>query len=176
VWGRLSEDRAKRIFPILHDWVRGGAGAGAGVVGPTNAAPEGRCFFKSTTAGATSFRDHYFETELRTIRPHAVQSGCTYLDFAYLTEDFGALDYESSLRTPRAERRSVFVDQVSALDWALDREVCALLLVRAHDCLRPSFFSLDWRRSTFSRGCTRSSTRFSSTFSAITGRCSLWTY
>jgi hypothetical protein len=130
VWGRLSEDRAKRIFPILRDWVSDGGGAaggaaggaggagGAGRVGPTAAAaaahepPEGRCFFKSTTAGATSSRDGYFETELRTIRPHALKVGCAYLDFAYLTEDFGALDYDSSLRNPRAERRSVFVDQV----------------------------------------------------------------
>jgi hypothetical protein len=139
VWGRLSEDRAKRIFPVLRDWV----GAGGGV--PTNAAGaeqrEGRCFFKSTTAGATSFRDHYFETELRTIRPHAVQSGCTYLDFAYLTEDFGALDYESTLRNPRAERRSVFVDQVRALDRTLDREVCALLLLgRTFAYVRPFYF------------------------------------
>jgi hypothetical protein len=146
VWGRLSEDRAKRIFPMLHDWVRDGAGAGAGAGaagsgGPTDAAPVGRCFFKSTTAGATSFRDHYMETELRTIRPHAVQSGCTYLDFAHLTEDFGALDYESSLRNPRAERRSVFVDQVSALDRALDREVCALLLLgRTFAYVRPFYF------------------------------------
>jgi hypothetical protein len=115
VWGRLAEDRAQRIFPVLRDWVAAEADDKPKGRGESEQQQQqGRCFFKSTTAGANSFRDRYFETELHTIRPHALKAGCGYLDFAYLTQDFGALDYESSLKDPRAERRSVFVDQVRA--------------------------------------------------------------
>jgi hypothetical protein len=110
IWGKLSEDRAKRVFPVLHDWVTSNSnkkktGGGAG-----------RCFFKSTTGHAKSMQGDYFRDELHHIRPHVLQSGCTYLDHAYLTESFGALlEADGALRNPWAERRSVFVDPVRFL-------------------------------------------------------------
>jgi hypothetical protein len=167
VWGRLAEDRAQRIFTVLRDWVNAAGDQPPGHHEPQQ--QQGRCFFKSTTSGANSFRDRYFETELHTIRPHALKAGCGYLDFAYLTQDFGALDYESSLKDPRAERRSVFVDQVRAAHFPVlvfvvsvhDRFILDRLRtytrtgwISHHPSLPPSLFS--GARSTSSRGCTRS--------------------
>jgi hypothetical protein len=113
LWGRLSEKRAKRIFPILRDWVAADDSHSSSSTNATDP-DSGRCFFKSTTAELNPFRVAPFETELRTIRPHALKEGCAYLDFAYLTRDFGAIEYQSPLKNPQAEKISLFVDHVRA--------------------------------------------------------------
>jgi hypothetical protein len=110
IWGKLSEDRAKRVFPVLHDWV---SSSNNNNKEKKKGRTVGRCFFKSTTGHAKSMQGDYFRDELHHIRPHVLQSGCTYLDHAYLTESFGALlEADGALRNPMAERRSVFVDPV----------------------------------------------------------------
>jgi hypothetical protein len=149
IWGRLAEDRAKRIFPILRDWVgaagpgrssndsSSGSGSGSDSPGPPPRG-EGRCFFKSTTA--TPLRGSAHDAELRTIRPHALWAGCAYLDFAHLTEAFA----EDS---PQAERHSVFVDNVRrphrfcAPPRTGRRRYRARLLTQGLRLIRPMFVS-----------------------------------
>jgi hypothetical protein len=125
VWRQLEEYRAKLIMPVLHDWVAGGGGGteeeeeddddASNHPPPRGAAKRGRCFFKSTTAHHKSLPSDYFATELRTVRPHVYNAGCSYLDYAYLTEPFAALYYDDSMRGKRSatERPSVFIDAVS---------------------------------------------------------------
>jgi hypothetical protein len=104
-------------MPVLYDWVSGG---GADADADDNAtdtsrssAPSarrsGRCFFRSTTGNYRSLRKDIFRTEMRDVRGHAYGAGCSYLDYAYLTESFAALDFNDRRST---ERRTVFTDSV----------------------------------------------------------------
>jgi hypothetical protein len=102
VWGRLAATRAQRIFPILRDWVT--AASRSPGRNPAEGAGGGRCYFKSTAAGGSSLGGDYLREELRTVRPHAYRAGCKYLDWAYLTEPFAALDWDGANWDPRACR------------------------------------------------------------------------
>jgi hypothetical protein len=116
VWGQLPEARAQRIMPILRDWVAGGLEGQSGQDGSDS--EDKRCFYRSTTANYLSLRDDFFRSELRRVRPHAYRAGCSYLDFAYLTEPFTALDFAEQMNQPKStERRSVFVDSVRTSIW-----------------------------------------------------------
>jgi hypothetical protein len=95
-WGSLSSARAEKIMPVLYDWV-GGEKSG------------GRCFFRSTTAGYRSMKDDIFRSELRNVQPAVYKAGCSYIDFAYLTETFAALSTEHKASS---ERKHVFYDSV----------------------------------------------------------------
>jgi hypothetical protein len=116
VWGRLAESRAQRIFPILRDWVTAAPPPSVGETAAGNNDESGRhagqCYFKSTAAGGSSLGGDYFREELRKVRPHAYRAGCKYLDWAYLTEPFAALDWDGANWDPHAERHSVYVDSV----------------------------------------------------------------
>jgi hypothetical protein len=96
-WGSLNADRAGKVMPALYDWVGGGTEGG------------GRCFFRSTTAGYMSLQDDVFRKELLNVRPAAYKAGCSYIDFAYLTETFAAI---SSGNTASSERKHVYYDSV----------------------------------------------------------------
>jgi hypothetical protein len=111
VWGRLSEARAKAIMPALSDWVHGGGPGDSNATPPpaTGGGAGRRCFYRSTTANYKSVLHEYFQHELRNVRGHAYSAGCSYLDYAYLTESFAALDSNDRHST---ERKLVFIDSV----------------------------------------------------------------
>jgi hypothetical protein len=132
-WGLLPEARAKRIMPILRDWVAGG-GQGQGLGGQEGSdSRDKRCFYRSTTANYLSVHHDFFRNELRLVRPYAYRAGCSYLDFAHLTEPFAALEFEEQLNQPHStERRSVFVDSVRTSIW-----IRFSVIDRSIDCSRP---------------------------------------
>jgi hypothetical protein len=101
----------------LHDWVNPAQSSNK---------KEGRCFFKSTTAGASSLRDDFFEKELHEVRPFVHEAGCEYLDYAYLTEIFTALGQTKDWRA-NAERGAVFWDSLHFMPWVYE-ELNQLLL------------------------------------------------
>jgi hypothetical protein len=112
VWGLLPEARARRIMPLLKDWVSRGGGDGDSGPGD-GSGNRGRCFFRSTTANYQSLSHGHLRNEHLKVRPHAHRAGCSYLDYAHLTEPFAALDWDEHLHHPAStERKSVFVDAV----------------------------------------------------------------
>jgi hypothetical protein len=117
VWGQLPEARARRIMPLLKDWVSGGAGDGDSGPGD-GSGTRGRCFFRSTTAHYQSLSHGHLRNEHLKVRPHAHRAGCSYLDYAHLTEPFAALDWDEHLHHPAStERKSVFVDAVRTSEF-----------------------------------------------------------
>jgi hypothetical protein len=110
-------------MPVLYDWVSGGGADDNDNATDTSrsSAPSarrsGRCFFRSTTGNYRSLRKDIFRTEMRDVRGHAYGAGCSYLDYAYLTESFAALDFNDRRST---ERRTVFTDSVRWQSFATE--------------------------------------------------------
>jgi hypothetical protein len=104
LWGLLNESRARQIMPSLFDWVSGKS--------------TGRCFFRSSTANYRSLHPNhdYFRYEFQHVRPHVFLAGCSYIDYAYLTETFAGLSWGEQAKSKRAtERKSIFVDTVRTI-------------------------------------------------------------
>jgi hypothetical protein len=161
-------------MPVLYDWVSGGGGADTddnATDTSRSSAPSarrsGRCFFRSTTGNYRSLRKDIFRTEMRNVRGHAYGAGCSYLDYAYLTETFAALDFNDRRST---ERETVFIDAVrwqslfatesppldSLGPWQMLFSQARKPMSLTGPSVSPISF---WRRFISSPGCTRSSTR-----------------
>jgi hypothetical protein len=119
-WGKLSKERSKTIMPVLYDWVHQQADSSVGTDSSSSSShshSNARCFFKSTTASSGSMRENHAERELREVRLH--EAGCSYLDYAYLTQPFAAMPETKDWRE-HGERGAVFWDAVHYMPWVYE--------------------------------------------------------
>ena len=114
-WGQLPAARANVLMPLLHTFSQGSLG---------------RCYFKSTTTPYPFLREH----ERTAIRDAAWTSGCGFLDWGHITEDFLELPFQPNMIPPEqvygpitGEREQIFWDQVHFQPW-VNEEFNNLLL------------------------------------------------
>jgi hypothetical protein len=110
-WGILEPDRLSKILPLLYDFT---------------ATTNGRCFYRTTTGSSRTPEVRNYETT------HAQQAtfdaGCSFIDFAHLTDEFAMLRFGHPMPPFQAggnisnmfERGFVFWDFVHFRPWVYE--------------------------------------------------------
>mmetsp|Transcript_22253 Transcript_22253/g.46639 ORF Transcript_22253/g.46639 Transcript_22253/m.46639 type:complete len:557 (+) Transcript_22253:127-1797(+) len=123
LWGKLSLDKADVLFPLLREFVPPIHSKHGGF------SQKNRCFYRSTTGCERSQEGDIGNWEHEIVRKAAFRSGCEYLDFHHVTEEFGDLQY--AFPKPPGddmfEYWSVFWDSVHYQPWVYE-ELNNLLL------------------------------------------------
>ena len=118
LWGRLENEAARAIMRSISDFT---------FAGTKRSDASNRCFFRSTTSCGRTRERGLRLWEHSTMRAATHESGCEYLDFGRLTEEFGALKAPGRNKThPSA---SVFVDHVHYQPWVYEELNIILLNV-----------------------------------------------
>ena len=110
IWAVIPEHVAQKLMQPFRDWV----------------GTDGRCFYKSTTAGPGGNKAR--EPETGYIRQLAFTVGCGFLDFGHLTKEFELLPFSLPL-PPKSkngtvsefrERSDIFWDSVHFVTWVYE--------------------------------------------------------
>jgi len=122
LWGLLTKEKSDTLFPLLYDFAGG---------------REGRCFYRTTTASPRSEKTNPAEQGF--IRRSVFEAGCSFLDFAHVTQEFAKLHYQGKpgLRKYQTvsgrqlsnvmERSAIYWDEVHFMPWVYE-ELNNLLL------------------------------------------------
>lgn len=127
LWGLLTQERAKRVMPLFRDLI-----TATGKV-----EHESRCFFKSTTGSARTSR-RSIKRERGPIQQETKSAGCSYLDFAQLTSEFGKIpDKEGAF----PERKAIYIDEIHFRPWVYEELNNVLLNVICNSKMGPDSVS-----------------------------------
>jgi hypothetical protein len=105
LWGTLTTEQANRYMPLFRAL--------------TSQRQNGRCFFKSTT-GSDRTSGRSFQHEQTTLRNITLQAGCSFLDLAQITKDFGRLPEKGADGEIHWERATIFQDSVHFRPWVYE--------------------------------------------------------
>jgi len=104
LWGQLTTAQTQRYMPLFRD---------------LTAARSGRCFFKSTT-GSERMSEKSLAHEQGFVKNETTKAGCSFLDVAQITNDFGKLTSKEDAPNYRPERSTIFFDTVHFRPWVYE--------------------------------------------------------
>jgi len=124
LWGALPRENSAKILPRLYNFT---------------GREHGRCFYRSTTASPQEGAENIHTIENGYVRQDTFDAGCSFLDFARITQPFGHLKFQDQplLRNKAQggerqlsndqERRSIYWDAFHFQPWVYE-ELNNLLL------------------------------------------------
>jgi hypothetical protein len=105
LWGALTTEQATRYMPLFRDL--------------TSQKQNGQCFFKSTTGSARTSAMS-FQHEQTTLRHITRNAGCSFLDMAHITKDFGSMSERLLDGETNWERPTIYQDGIHFRPWVYE--------------------------------------------------------
>jgi hypothetical protein len=111
LWGALTTEQATRYMPLFRELTSQRHDGGR---------TPGQCFFKSTT-GSDRTSAASLKHEQTTLRNITLQAGCSFLDMAQITKDFGRMPEKSADDgETNWERNTVYQDGIHFRPWVYE--------------------------------------------------------
>jgi hypothetical protein len=101
LWGGLTTAQAQNRLPLFYN---------------LTGREKGACFFKSTTASSRTSPGSLLH-EQGILRDETNKAGCSFLDFAHVTGEFGKLAAKDAAPSVVQERKTIYADEIHFRPW-----------------------------------------------------------